>query len=77
MTQTKTLITYNVVLNPEFILNADSKHNSYTQAQQAIDAKITEFYNNMEMSADNKAYWLTKYKNAVIVEEVSTYTVIA
>ncbi len=77
MENTKQFITYNVVLNSELAIHtSDSQHKSYTEAKKAISDKLNQIANNPDMRQDNKEYWSNKYLNAVIVEQVSTYTVI-
>lgn len=78
MENTKTFITYHIATNPEFINvhQASDSFKTYSQAKQAIVDKLAEIANNANMSWDNKVYWTKKYNNAVIVESVSTYTVV-
>ena len=76
MSNTKDYVFYNVCLNPEFINTSDSTHKTYSEAKQAIADKIAEFKNNSTMSDDNKAYWINRYNNAIIVEYVAKYTVV-
>lgn len=76
MNNTKTFITYNVCLYPECLHSSDSRHKTYSEAKQALQDKIDEIYKNDRLTLELRQYWKEKCEQAVIVEEVSTYTVV-